>query len=96
MKVFRNKYFNITEKIKNHIAYQENEPLVVKYFDDIRDVNGTTEVLTVRRGFDHGASSWVKVNNMKEDVLQMLHDYIKDLRKSGTPRQRTIASSVQL
>lgn len=46
LKFFRNKDFEVTEEVRNHLAYQENELLVVKSFDDIRMDGGIVELLT--------------------------------------------------
>ena len=38
LKFFRNKDFEVTEEVRNHLAYQQNELLVVNEFQDIRQV----------------------------------------------------------
>lgn len=40
LKFFRNKDFNVTEPVLNHLAYQENELLIIDSFEDIRRNNG--------------------------------------------------------
>lgn len=94
LKFFRNKDFNVTEKVHNHLAYQQNAFLVVQNFDNIRSVQGHVELLTNWRGFAEVESSWVSLALLREDVPELVKDYLNDIQKSGYRRQRSLAFSV--
>ena len=96
LKFFRNRDFSVTEEVVNHLAYQQNELLVVKDFEDIRRTGDTIEVYTSWRGFDTDENSWVDISIMMEDVPDMIKEYVQDTSKHGTPRQRNIAKHVML
>ena len=51
LRFFRKKDFGVTEEVRNHLAYQQNELLLVRTFEEISRVAGYVELLTNWRGF---------------------------------------------
>ena len=94
LKVFRNKEFEISEKVKNHFAHQKNELLVVSEFQDIREKDSQVELLTAWREFQEAENSWVSLELMRENVPVLVREFLEELRKDGTKRQRIIAEKV--
>ncbi len=94
LKFFRNSTFEVTEEVRNHLAYQENELLVIESFDNLRRRNGNIELLVRWKGFGHEEVDWVSIATLKEDVPVLLEEFLTDIAKSGTTRQRKIAASI--
>jgi len=94
LKFFRNKDFEVTEEVRNHLAYQENELLVVRSFEDIRANAGTVELLVHWRGFEKDESSWEPLDLMREDVPVLVREFIEMMNKSGTTGQRKVAAAL--
>lgn len=94
LKFFRNKSFEVSEEIIDHLKYQEGELLVIESFEDIRSHNGAPECLVKWRGFPKEESDWVLYSSLKEDVPEFLEEFITEITKSGTKRQRLIVSSL--
>ena len=93
LKFFRNKDYQVEEEVLNHLAYQAGELLVVDSFTDIRREHGVIEIQVKWRGFAEEESDWVTLSSLREDVPDLVDDYIKDIQKTGTMRQRTVAKS---
>lgn len=94
LKFFRNKHFQVSEELVNHLAYQTGELLVVEIFTDIRCKQDVTELQIKWRGFAEEESDWVSLALLREDVPELLDDYLQDIQKAGSRRQRIIAKSV--
>lgn len=94
LKFFRNSSFEIDEEIRDHLAYQQDELLVIEDFEDIRERSGVIEIAVKWMGFDKSENDWVEFSTLREDVPEMLEDFITSIRSHGTPRQRKIASSI--
>ena len=94
LKFFRNKDFEVTEEIGNQLAYQANELLVVREFQDICKRSGKVEHLTCWKGLEKTEDDWVSIEVMREDVPALTTEYLEEIRKTGTWRQKCIASSV--
>lgn len=94
LKFFRNKDYEVTEELKDHLAYQGDELLVIDKFEDIRQVDGSTQVYVKWKGFSDSENDWVSFDSLKEDVPALIDEYIQDLASNGTERQRSIASSI--
>eukprot|EP00171_Calliarthron_tuberculosum_P006432 IDg6432t1 len=45
LKLFRNKDYKVTEELRNHLAYQQDELFLIEKFDDIRKHNGVHQIL---------------------------------------------------
>ena len=94
LKFFRNKDFEVTEEIRNQLAYQAIELLVVREFQDIRERSGEVELLTWWKVFEETEDDWVSIEVMKEDVPALTTEYLEEIRKTDTWRQKRIAASV--
>ncbi len=94
LKFFRNSAFEVTEEVRDHLAYQENELLVIESFDDLRRKNGDIELLVRWKGFGPEEVDWVSISTLKEDVPALLEEFLTDILKSGTARQRNIAAYI--
>lgn len=94
LKYFRHKDFEVTEESRNQLAYQENELLVVREFQDIRECSREVELLTCWKGFEETENDWVSIEVMKEDVPALTAQYVGEIRKTGSRRKKGIASSV--
>ena len=84
----------MTEELKNHLSYQKGELLLIENFSGIRRKGTKFEIRVKWRGFPEEESDWTKIEHLREDVPEMLDQYLNDLRVSGTPRERKIASSI--
>ena len=94
LKFFRNKDFEVDEEVLNHIAYQAGELLVIDSFLDIRRNKGTVELLIKWRGFTEDETDWVTHESLREDVPEMLQEYLNEVSRSGARRQRAIIESL--
>lgn len=94
LKLFRNKSYNVTEDVMDHLKYQQGELLVIDSFQGIRSKNSDIEILVRWRGFPISESDWVSVKTLKEDVPELLEDFIKDLSANGTQKERSLISSI--
>ena len=94
LKFFQNKSFQVTEELKEHLQYQRNELLVIERFDDIRRKQGKIEALVKWRGFSEEENDWVSIDTLREDVPVLLQEFLQDVAKTGTQRQRNIANSL--
>ena len=94
LKFFRSKDFEVIEEVRKQLAYQDNELLLVKEFQDIRSRDGTVELLTRWKGFEETENDWVSLELMQEDVPEMTVEFLEDIAKTGTARQKHVAASV--
>lgn len=94
LKCFRNKSFQVTEEVRNHLSYQRDELLVVKEFEDIRNNDGSIEILFHWRGFPAEEAEWTSLEALQEDVPVLIKEYLEKIEKEGTARQRQVASKV--
>lgn len=94
LRFFRNKYFEVTEEVKEHLLYQEDELQVVESFDDIRSSNGRIEILVKWKGFSEDETDWVEIDILREDVPVLLREFIDDIRRTGTQRQKRTISQI--
>ena len=92
LKHFRNADYEVTEDLLQHLDYQRGELLVIESFDDIREKNGQIECLVKWKGFEESENDWLTAELLQEDVPDLYREYLKDLAKSGTTRQREIAN----
>lgn len=72
LKLFRNKDFDVSEEVFNHAAYEENELLVVKEFQDIRKKNGQVQILVNWKSFGEEKNDWIGITAHREDVAVLL------------------------
>ena len=94
LKFFRNKDYNVTEELLDHLSYQQGELLMIDHFVDIRRKQGDTELLVTWRGFPADESDWVTLSSLREDVPILVEEYLLDVSINGTKKQRDIARSV--
>ena len=94
LRFFRNSSFRVTEELRDHIAFQKNELFIVEEFTGIRKKGTEFELQVKWRGFPKSESDWTSLNTLKEDVPQMVRDYIDELLHSGTARERKLAASI--
>ena len=88
---FRNKDYGVTEELKEHLSYQQNELLVI---DDIRRNHGDIELEVKWRGFTDEETDWVALSTLPEDVPVLFKDVFADVKENGSARQRTMVSSI--
>lgn len=94
LKFFQNKYFEVTEELRNHLSYQNNELFLIHSFDDIRKRNGACQLLVSWKGFSDEERDWVDIDLLKKNAPNMVEEHLSSLIDSGTTRQRKIASSI--
>ena len=94
LKFLRNKDFEVTEEVLQHLEYQEGELLVIESFLDIRQHQVQVELPVKWRGFSENETDWVTLVTLREDVPTLVHEYIANLLSTGTKSQRRIASSI--
>ena len=94
LRFFRNSSFQVTDELRDHLAYQKNEMFIIEEFTGIRRKGVDLELRVKWRGFPVHESEWITLVKLQEDVPQMVQDYIQDLRRSGTPRERRLAVSI--
>lgn len=95
LKHFRNSEFEITEDVTHHLEYQQGELLVIDNFDDIREKDGQVECLVRWKGFSDEERDWVAYETLKEDVPDLIREFLDDTIKSGTKRQRQLATRLK-
>lgn len=90
-KLFRNSDFEVTEKLREYLAYRKGEMLVEKDFLDMRRKRGTIELLVQWQDFE---TDWVTLISLQQDVPLLPRVSLINLKQKGTPRQRRIAASI--
>ena len=76
LKFFRNKDFEVTEEVKEYLAFQDEEYCVVHEFEDIRVTQGEVGLKLKWRGFDDEDPGWEAMKIMKEDVPVMVDEFL--------------------
>lgn len=94
LKLYRNKDFEVTQELADHLSYQQNELLVIERFDDIRLHHGDAELLVKWRGFNDDESDWVSLSTLREDAPVLVEDLLTYLREQGTQNQLRLVSSL--
>ena len=94
LKFFRNSELNITEEIKEHLQYQDNELLVVEDLEDIIMTDNGLEKRVKWQGFSETESDWVSYDYLKEDVPELIEDFISNLKISGTKKQKSMVQNL--
>lgn len=94
LRFFRNSSFNVTEEILHHLAYQKGELLVIEDFTGIRRHGTKIELRVKWRGFPDSESDWNNYGTLVEDVPDMVREYLDELRRSGTKREKALAASI--
>ena len=67
---------------------------MIDSFQDIRRHQGTVQLLVKWRGFDEHETDWVSISSLREDVPTLLDEYLTEVAKTGTARQRNVAASI--
>lgn len=78
----------ITSRIKRIICFFER-------FDDIRIRGGTVELLVKWIGFDDAESYWVHIPFLVEYVPVLISEYLQEVKKADTPRQRDLVQDLK-
>lgn len=94
LRFFRNSSFNVSEEIKNHLAYQKGELLVIEKFTGIRRKGTSFELRAKWSGFPDDESDWTALATLQEDVPALVEEYLSDMKVTGTPRERKLAASI--
>lgn len=94
LKFFQNSSFNITEEITEHLEYQAGELLAVDQFCDLRNNAGKVEVLVQWKGFDETDQDWVDIDSLRQDVPEMLQEFLDNVNNTGSQRQRRIVKTL--
>ena len=94
LKFFRNRDFNVTEKLRDHLLYQQDELLVIERFEGIKQESGEISCEVKWRGFSSDENDWVSIDILREDVPVMIQDFKKELMSSGSPRERHLAALI--
>lgn len=95
LKLFRNKDFSVTEDVLEHLEYQRGELLVIESFEDIRLEAGRVECLVKWKGFSSEENDWLTAESLSEDVPDLFQEYLEEVSKNGTKRQRDVASRLR-
>lgn len=74
----------------DYLAYQDGELCTLDNFLDIREEKGQKEIRVSHRGFDGVELIWMDLELMKEDVSQLVDDFLKAIQDHGTPRQKNL------
>lgn len=92
LRFFKNSAFNVTEELLIHLEYQDSEAYLIVEFTWIR-CKGRNFVIRVNwRGCPDIESDWMKLSNLRENVPDLIAEYINELAKCGTPRERKLAA----
>ncbi len=67
---------------------------VIETFEDIRRRAGTMQLLVRWKGFGDTEQDWVDLSTLREDVPVLVEEYLKDIVKTSTQRQRRLASNI--
>ena len=94
LKFFRNKDYRVTEELKEHLSYQQNELLVIERFDNIRRNHGNIELEVKWRGFTDEETDWVAYSTLTEDVLVLVKECLADIQENRSTRQRALVSTI--
>ncbi len=94
LKLFRNSDYMVTEELLNHLAYQDNELLLIEEFLNIRRRSNGVELEVKWQGFDDTETDWVFIETLREDVPVMLDEYLQQVQQQGPPAQRKLLSSL--
>ena len=94
LRFFRNSSFKVTEELRQHLCYQRNELHSVEEFTGVRKKGADLQLRVKWRGFPEDESTWTNLLSLQEDVPDMVNDYLEDLKKSGTPRERRLVASI--
>lgn len=68
LQFFRNKHFEVTEEVKIHLEYHENELQIVKSFETIRKKENTVNILVKWKVFGAKDSEWTEAMLFEEEV----------------------------
>lgn len=82
----------VTEDVLQNLENQNGELLVIERFDDISQRDGVVEFLVKWKGFSEDGNNWISDQLLREDVSNLFKEYLTDLSKNGTKRQRDIAN----
>lgn len=85
LKFFRNEDLEITEKVLSHLAFYENNLLIVERKEDIRRRDGVVESFFRWKGLSAEEGDWVPVSSLSEDVPALPIKYLAE-NKRLTPR----------
>jgi len=94
LKFYRNKDFEVSEALKDHLSYQQNELLVIERFDGIRRNHGDLELKVKWRGFSEDEQDWVSLSTLREDVPVLVDEFISYVNEQGTQQQRRLVSTI--
>ena len=94
LKLLRNKDYEVSEEILEHLQYQTGEPLVVESFTEITRPQGIVEIQVKWRDFTEDETDWVQLSSLLEDVPQLVPEYLEKILSSGSKRQRSVAASL--
>lgn len=64
--------------------------MVTDNFEDFRRWEGIVNILIGWRRFQVDESDWFGIDSLKEDVHEMLQEYLEYAKKNGTPRHREL------
>lgn len=92
LKHFCNSKFEVTEDLLHHLDYQKGELLVIDRFSDIRKRYGQVECLLKWKVFGEEENDWLAEQLLPEDVPDLFQEYLVDVSKNGTARQRKVAN----
>lgn len=94
LKLFRNKSFRVTEALRDHIAFHNNEIFIIDGFDDIRNRAGSIQVLVAWKVFGSEDLDWLDVNMVRDNAPNFFDGFLDQLIENGTPRQKKQAESI--
>lgn len=68
--------------------------MVIEDFTGIRRHGTKIELRVKWRGFPDSESDWNNYGTLVEDVPDMVREYLDELRRSGTKREKALAASI--
>ena len=91
LKLFRNSDYELTEEMDEHLRFQQGELFIVSEILDIRKKHGKIELLASWFGLDE--ATWETLDHLRDDVPEMVEDYLNHLCESGSPADKRLARS---
>eukprot|EP00171_Calliarthron_tuberculosum_P004769 IDg4769t1 len=94
LKFFCNSDFEVTEELRNYLSYQSDKLFIIARLDDFRKRNGVPQVLIKWKDFGIEERNWVDVSILRENIPNMLKEFLEGMVETGTARQRKFANSI--
>lgn len=87
---FRNSELEVGQDLRNYLRYQQGQYCIVEKFLDLRASESGPQVLVEYAGFSDEEPLWMPLREMREDVPELLNEFLEWIQVEGTPRQKQI------